>query len=589
MALSRLFLTTILIISPIGVQAAVQPDKIVAQPAAFMIRWPVDRSFNPDQADLIKAWKIGKGSVSAVAFSADDRTIFAASHSGAVRAWSQVPDKFLPSKFQLRGQALNALAVSPDGNYIATGSGQTGVSTGIGIVQLWRWHGTKAELLYTLRQEGEMTALVFSSDSRYLLGSGRSGVGRIWERESARQVHVIQGHADTINDISFSADDEYILTGGVYDDIGILELWQWQERKKIVALGALKHTNAVNSIALSTEARYILAGGGSSAANGRNIALWKRLDGSLLHTFPQHRGWVRPVIFSADSEHVLSGGLDGSIKVWHRPRGTLLRATVADGEPIRTMAVSHNGRYLLAGSDKGTIRLRQAVFFDYNRLARHVHKQAVRYFKRFQDDLGLAFVAEPKLPRLVAVEPFRAESARNFQTRVHRVNKKHAKQMAIVKAHYSTQLKDRNTRADAFNTNASAYWSEALARSFADFCGQPRLAPGAGVAQKESQYVMPVQLTCTGIAPTLLKQAFVVASEQRKIVDALQAALMKKDAVAINTEWSVQGQQLVLEQAALVSRQPLALHSSTTASQFQLRLPDGRPANAQHQESVLAE
>ena len=110
------------------------------------------------------------GTVVALAFGADGRTLFAASLGGRVQAFDTHDERLLWSQDAPEQGSLERMAVSADGHFIATGHGN-------GAVLLWSWsreHGAwRWQVL--LRHAGRVAGLAFAADGRRLVSVGQDG------------------------------------------------------------------------------------------------------------------------------------------------------------------------------------------------------------------------------------------------------------------------------------------------------------------------------------------------------------------------------------------------------------------------------
>ena len=121
-----------------------------------------------------------------------------------------------------------------------------------------------------------------------------------------------------------------------------------QEKPEIfVQLG---HTNWINAVAFSPDGRFVLSGG-----DDKVIKLWESATGREIRTFRGHKDSVWLLAFSPDSRFVLSGSGD-EIILWDVSTGKEIQQ-LSNGYLMRTVAFSPDGRHILAGGDKGNLKL----------------------------------------------------------------------------------------------------------------------------------------------------------------------------------------------------------------------------------------
>ncbi|XP_062538093.1 neurobeachin isoform X12 [Armigeres subalbatus] len=251
---------------------------------------------------------------------------------------------------------------------------------------------------------------VTTVDSRFLIACGFwDNSFRVFSTETAKIVQIIFGHFDVVTCLSRSecniTSDCYIASGSA--DCTIL-LWHWNARtQSIVGEGEIPtpratltgHETSVTSVVISAELGLVVSG----SINGpvlvhttfgdllrsleaptdfispENITLSREgfivvnydegnvaaytINGKLLR-HESHNDNLQCMLLSRDGEYLMTAGNKGIVEVWRTFNLAPLYAFPACNSGIRSLALTHDQKYLLAGLATGSI----IVFhIDFNR------------------------------------------------------------------------------------------------------------------------------------------------------------------------------------------------------------------------------
>ena len=117
--------------------------------------------------------------------------------------------------FAGHSDAINAVALSPDGKYAATGSADT-------TARLWDTASGK-ELKRFTGHTGVVRYVSFSPDVKFLLTSGDGNTARVWDISTGREVRRFVNEKNPIMSSAYSPDGKWMLT--MLSD-GSAQVWQ---------------------------------------------------------------------------------------------------------------------------------------------------------------------------------------------------------------------------------------------------------------------------------------------------------------------------------------------------------------------------
>jgi WD40 repeat protein len=199
-----------------------------------------------------------------------------------------------------------AVAFSPDGEYLVTGSANKTVQV---------WDARDGRQLGTLGTHGRpVRGLVFSRDGRLASASG-DGVVKVWdwdptrlgdEQEPRRTFRARVPLAGMT--FAFSPDGRRLVAGGEEHTV---QIWDLQTEHVQILRG---HSGDVWATAFSPdpEGRWV-----ASAGEDTTVKVWDTRSGELVHSFRGHTGLVSSVAFSPDGRQLFSGSRDKTVKVWN--------------------------------------------------------------------------------------------------------------------------------------------------------------------------------------------------------------------------------------------------------------------------------
>jgi WD40 repeat protein/tRNA A-37 threonylcarbamoyl transferase component Bud32 len=273
----------------------------------------------------------------AVAFSPDGKAVLTGSRDNTARLWDLATGE--PRSPPLpHTDWVRCVAFSPDGRTLLTACRD-------GTAQLWDAETGKL-LGEPLRHTYEMEMAVFSPDGKLILTGGRDDAARLWTAATHQPLGPPLPHDGGVGAVAFSPDGGTLLLGGLD---GRSRCWRAPQSK---ALGQpLTHTDVVLSVAfLGSDGRRL------ATASPRSACLWDATSGAMLAPL-RNSARLRTVAYQADGKMIATDSWDRDVWLWDVPTDPVSQPQ-PQSQPLGLQGGAHllsfmpDGKQLLTVSEK---------------------------------------------------------------------------------------------------------------------------------------------------------------------------------------------------------------------------------------------
>jgi WD40 repeat protein len=285
-----------------------------------------------------------------------DKSVIAASRGNQVHIFDAKTGEFKttyvdPELKTAQGQPANAahislvdaMAYSPDGKILATGSFQ----------EVVLWDGDKGTPLKRIGGFADrVVALDFSPDGKYLATGGgaptEDGEIKIFDTATWQLVVDIKGgHSDTVFGVRFHPEGKMLATSAADKFMKVFEVPSGKLLKSFEG-----HTHHVMDVGWTPNGKFLVTAGADN-----QIKVWDFEKGEKVRDINGHTKQVTRLSFFGKNPHFLTAGGDATVRLWNADNGGAMRQFGGNNDFVYTVHASDDGGIVVAGGEDGIVRL----------------------------------------------------------------------------------------------------------------------------------------------------------------------------------------------------------------------------------------
>lgn len=141
------------------------------------------------------------------------------------------------------------MAYSPDGKRIITGDRADAMI----------WDADSGKKVFSVQHENEadwIVAVAYSPDGKKIATAGLSGMIKIWDASTGKELFKLKGHNGWVNEIAFSLDGKRIATGA---KDGTARVWDAATGENLLTMPV--DSEGVGGVAFSPDGKRLAVGG----------------------------------------------------------------------------------------------------------------------------------------------------------------------------------------------------------------------------------------------------------------------------------------------------------------------------------------
>ena len=239
--------------------------------------------------------------------------------------------------------AVISVAISPDSNYVATGSRDKSA-------KLWEL-STGREVRSFLGHQFSVNSLDFSNDGKYLITGNGDQTAKVWEVATGKEVLSVKPDKERLTDVVFDPKGKYFITVG-FGRLAVV--WEFPSKKKLHEFPADGYSGSSGGInlAISPNGEWLAIGEDNSVANVYKTADWKKTYTFNFSEYSSCGGCFTDVDFSPDSRYLLKTTNRGEVAKYDLKNGQLSIRYRKRVEELSTGKFSRDGKQVAVCTKK---------------------------------------------------------------------------------------------------------------------------------------------------------------------------------------------------------------------------------------------
>jgi hypothetical protein len=207
---------------------------------------------------------------------------------------------------QLQALGARRAVFSPDGKRLAI----RGEVNNPGELRVWEAE-TGKEVLPLKGHTGAVCSVAFSPDGKFLASGSGDGVVKVWDLTGRKSLLTVAAHTGRVNAVCFSPDGQRLASGS---EDRTTKVWHLASGKEVRQLAGPRA--AVTALTFSPDGKRLATAGRDGQA-----WLWDVATGKALATTPRGPDPIAAVDFTADGAEIVACDVAESVHVWAATAG----------------------------------------------------------------------------------------------------------------------------------------------------------------------------------------------------------------------------------------------------------------------------
>ena len=254
----------------------------------------------------------------------------------------ELPEATLIHSLNISEYAINSVCFNSTGDWIGLGV------SGAGQLLVWEWQSEQ----YVMKQQGHsnvMSTISYSADGNFIVTGGFDGKIKVWNVTSGFCFVTFNEHTSGVTALKFSRNKKYFVSSSLDGTVRAFDMTRYRNFKTFTGPRLVQFS----CVAIDYSGELVAAG----AQDVFEIYLWSMKFGRILEVLSGHEGPVMSLDFSPvpTSSTLVSGGWDKIVKIWNCLESSSGHETIDMMSDVVCVAIKPNGEEVAVATLNCTI------------------------------------------------------------------------------------------------------------------------------------------------------------------------------------------------------------------------------------------
>eukprot|EP01034_Spumella_vulgaris_P031898 gene31898-39410_t len=244
-------------------------------------------------------------------------------------------------RLSVSSHLLNSVSINSTGEWLAIGSSR------LGQLLVWEWQSES----YVLKQQGHLyglNALDFSADGQFIATGGEDSKIKVWNASSGFCFITFSEHIAPVTGVKFvgKGNGKSLISCSLDGTVRAHDMLRYKNFRTMTTPTPVQFT----CLAVDPSGEVVCAG----AMDPFNIYVWSLQTGRLLDILSGHEGPIACLDFAASSSTLASGSWDGTLKLWDVYNNSCVE-TMEHGCDVLAVAFRPDGKEICCAATNGNL------------------------------------------------------------------------------------------------------------------------------------------------------------------------------------------------------------------------------------------